>query len=410
MTRKIMACMILLIAALTVTACWDRREVDKLAIVIGLGVDKIPGTNPILLTVQIVNPSTLQKESGSGGQELPFVVKTAQGKTVYDAVRNFAKASPRSLFFSHNSIIVIGDHMARSGIKDILDYFERDSQFRKTTWILVTPKSANEIMKAKLDLQKLTAIGIKDMINEFHQSTASKVVQRKDFMIDLSGKSSSAVASKIDAIDEEADVQRKLEQAGSGNRDNTSSDQKRFKKKLQLSGTAVFRKDKLAGYFNAAESRGLLWILDEVKGGAVVSPCPNGEKGNVVFLVNQTKRKFKPSFEGEQLKMHLEFDEESIIEEVNCSNLDITKPETIKKLESVQARDIENRILKTIRKAQQYKCDVFKFGEAFYRNNPKKWQKIEGEWGEHFAKMELSVHVASHIRRVGMTTKAVKDW
>ncbi|MHA6483385.1 Ger(x)C family spore germination protein [Paenibacillus sp. strain BS8-2] len=410
--KRVVMFFVILMLVLTSTACWDRKEIDKLAIVIGLGIDKLNGTDDILLTAQIVNPSAMQKDMGGGGQQRPFVVTTAEGETVYDAVRNFSKDSPRRLFFSHNSIIVIGDQLARSGIHDILDYFERDPQFRRTSWMLVAPKTAKEILEAKLDLQKLTAIGIKNMINEFHQSSAVRVVQRKDFMSDLSSKSASAVASRIELINESAGIQKKLNEASdsTGHAEDTEHISTKQTKQLRLSGTAVFHKDKLAGYLNSAESRGILWVLGEVKGGAVVAACPGDKNNKVVFRIDRSKKKLRPSYAkgDDSLKMMIEIHEESVIEEMNCKGIDISKPATIKQLEQLLSEDVEKRIMRSVHKTQKMKSDILHFGEAFHRKDPKRWKELESNWGDSYAKVDVTVDVHCKIRRVGMISKSVE--
>ncbi|WP_028547971.1 Ger(x)C family spore germination protein [Paenibacillus sp. UNC451MF] len=413
MIRKISLLLLLCTLTLVSSACWDRKEIDKLAIVIGFGVDLIPGPKPYLLTAQIVNPTALQKGKAGGGstETKPFVVTLAQGESIYDAIRNFSMDSPRRLFFSHNSILVIGERMARSGVQPILDFFERDPQFRRTMWVLVTPRTAKEVLESKLDLNSLSAMGVEMMIREFHQSSAVKVVQRKDFMSNLASKSSSAAASRIDLYKETAIVQQKLQEADGNKPQDQKSDHssayEEQQEQLRLNGTALFHKDKLAGYMNEQESRGLLWILGEIKGGAVVAGCPNQEKGKTVFRVNHTHAKLTPAYEKDGLSMHIEIEEEGAIAEVSCKKLDISKPETIKELEKTQAEIVEKRIMSTVQKAQSLKSDVVKFGEAFHRKDPKKWKQMEADWGKHFAQVKVTVHVTSKIRRVGMTSKPV---
>lgn len=48
--------------------------------------------------------------------------------------------------------------------------------------------------------------------------------------------------------------------------------------------------------------------------------------------------------------MHVEIEEEGTIVENNCKDFKISKPETIKKLEDLQDKKIEERIMMTIKK------------------------------------------------------------
>ncbi|WP_228552692.1 Ger(x)C family spore germination C-terminal domain-containing protein, partial [Paenibacillus polymyxa] len=55
-----------------------------------------------------------------------------------------------------------------------------------------------------------------------------------------------------------------------------------------------------------------------------------------------------------------------------------------------------------IRKAQKkYKTDIFGFGNAIHRDNPKLWNKIKKDWDEEFLDMDVEVNVDFKIRGLG---------
>lgn len=388
--------------SMVASGCWDRTEIDKLGIVIGLGIDKIPGPNSVLLTAQIVNPSSRTKE-GSAMSGKPFFVATSQGETMYDAIRNFAMDSPRRYFFSHNNVVVIGENMARDGVLQVMEFLDREAQMRSTALMFVTPKTAKEIMEARLDIEKLSALGIMEMTHQIGQSSGAEAIQAKDFSSALKSKSRSASASRIDLVDEEGEVRRKLKSVSGAEGDTPS------KKNLQLrlNGTALFRGDKLAGFMNVSESRGLLWLLGNVRGGAVVAACPGSKKEHAVFQIRHSKSTLSPSYDGNRLHMHISIEEESDLSENNCRGLARMKPETLKQLELLQQKEIENRIRKTIGKAQKLKSDVLGFGDAFRRKDPGQWKKYEADWERYFSGVEVTLAIHSKIKQIGMNTDAM---
>ena len=177
---------------------------------------------------------------------------------------------------------------------------------------------------------------------------------------------------------------------------------------MRINGTALFHKDKLVGYMNEADSAGLLWLLGEVKGGTVVASCPDDKQNHIVYRISDTKRKLTPSYLGDHLAMHIEIEEEGTINEINCENLKISKPETIDQLDQLQAKEMKKRIKKTIKKAQKLKSDVLGFGNAFYLKDPKKWKKFEKNWETEFSKVKVTLHVICKNERIGMTSESVK--
>ncbi|WP_435922937.1 Ger(x)C family spore germination protein [Paenibacillus sp. DYY-L-2] len=389
----------LLILLVVTTGCWDRSEVEKLAIVAGLGIDLIPGPEPILLTAQIVNPSGLKKEGG--GSSPPVLTLSSKGVSVTDAMRKFAEISPRRLFYGHTRVVIIGERMARAGLRPINDYLERAPELRRTFWMIVTPKTAKDILSASLGQENIPALGIVEMIQEFQHSSSAVVAQQKDFLATLTGKSGAAFASKLELVDEAAAG----EEEDSGNPSNNSKN----KNQLRLTGTAAFQTDKLAGYLSDAESRGLLWITGRLSGGTVVISCPDDKEDKISLFIERTKSKVTPVIRDGEIKININVDEEASISEITCKNMDISKPDTVKKLEDLQNKEIEERIMMTIKKCQTLKADILQFANAIHTRYPKLWkQKYEENWPEHFSKMEVSVTVKSKIRRVGMTSKSGK--
>lgn len=63
MPRKIIV-LTLLVAVILTGGCWDRRELNELAIVLGAGVDRLPDGR-IQLTLQLARPSAFG--GGEGG-------------------------------------------------------------------------------------------------------------------------------------------------------------------------------------------------------------------------------------------------------------------------------------------------------------------------------------------------------
>ncbi|MEF2966723.1 Ger(x)C family spore germination protein [Paenibacillus sp. M1] len=385
--------------------CWDRTEVEKLAIVAGLGIDFIPGPEPILLTVQIVNPSGLQK-GGGGSSSPPFLTLSATGATILDAMRNFAKASPHRLFYGHTNVIIFGDRMAREGLHPVMDYLARAPEFRRTFWILVTPATAKEILSVKLDLEDIPALGVTEMVKEFRQSAAAVIERQKDFLSGISSKSGAAPVSRLELLDADASINERLQEVTAGDSQQTSMPAQ-GKKQLRLNGTAAFRKDKLVGYLSDAESRGLLWITGKLNGGSVIMPCPEDQQHKISFHIERTKSKVIPYFRDGKLNIKIDIEEESSIAEVSCDKLDVSKPETIKQLEELQAKDIEARIKSTVEKCQALRADILRFGDTAYTRFPKLWkERYEEDWPDHFANLPVAVKVTSKIRRAGMTSKS----
>lgn len=141
---------ILLLLALTIllTGCWDRDELEELAIVVGIGLDYIPDKDRIMVTFQIANPQVGIPNTG-GDKEEPQEIVTFTAPDFLTA-RDLANASvARKISFAHNKVIIIGEELARSDqLLPILESSVRDREVRRDTKLLITKESAYEFVRA----------------------------------------------------------------------------------------------------------------------------------------------------------------------------------------------------------------------------------------------------------------------
>lgn len=116
-----------LLTLLLLSGCWERKEVNDIAIVTATGVDLLDDES-IRVTVLLAVPRLIGTTSAQGGGESKLEssagwIVSEQGKTVMDAFTGLQDKLPRKLFLSHNRTIVVGEKLARNGIFPLLDFF-----------------------------------------------------------------------------------------------------------------------------------------------------------------------------------------------------------------------------------------------------------------------------------------------
>src|SRR5690625_2951278 len=138
---RLTAASIMLISVLNLTGCWDRRELDELAIVLSMAIDAGEKDGDLLISYKIVNPAGGNQgdggsdESSGAGQMQSFFILSGQGSSIVDANREIQLRLSRQLFFSQVQVILFGEELARQGVGPLLDHLERDGQLRRTMWI-----------------------------------------------------------------------------------------------------------------------------------------------------------------------------------------------------------------------------------------------------------------------------------
>jgi len=380
---KIAALLVLILQLLFATGCWDLLELNKRAIVVGLGFDSSPNEDKILISVQIIDPSNIKTpQTAGGGDGQPYWIATNESTTVFEGMRAMTHVSSRKLFFPHNQIIIFGEDLAKKGIKDYLDLLMRDYEFRETNWIIVSEGKAQDILDTKTRVNNISAFFIRDLITERKFSSQAMAINIKDLARKITSKSTAPIASYI-----------YLENTGQ-------------EKRLNLSRTAVFDNNmNMVGTLNNYESRGLLWVLGEVKSGIIVVESPNG-KGNYSLEILKVKSKIIPEFKDGKPTITVRVKESSNLGETSCLE-DLTKPEAWELMDSLQNEAIHQEISIALDKAQELKADIFGFGEAFHKKYPRLWNEMEPNWQEIFSSLEVNIIVESKVGNPGVIIKKV---
>ncbi|MEC0144584.1 Ger(x)C family spore germination C-terminal domain-containing protein [Paenibacillus alginolyticus] len=97
---------------------------------------------------------------------------------------------------------------------------------------------------------------------------------------------------------------------------------------------------------------------------------------------------------------------EDDVGEVQCK-IDLIDPQSIDKLEKIAQKEVEAIIESAIQKAKKYDADIFGFGEAIYRADPKYWNKNKDNWKEQFLDLPVHVNTQVKIRRLGTVSDSL---
>jgi len=385
MSRRFRLLILLCFIFLLFLGC-GKREINDLAMVAAVGIDKGKEEDSVQVTVQIVRTADARGQTGapSGGTGEPIYSITAEGDSIFEAIRNLARLSSRRIFWAHNFVIVINEEVSRDGITDILDFFTRNHETRMNTWMVVTPNSAAEVVSTVTGLEVVPGEAV-DKLFRYNQIVAeapsTNVMRVEESFL---SKDSHPVMAKIELKDRGIS-NKKPEQFGSI-------------KQVELSGTAVFKKDKMLGWLTPTESRGLLFFIENVESGIVVLPCPGVPEESKKQLSLELKyQRFDntPLYkEGNpEFSVHLETYADLV--ESSCPEpLDSMKEE----LETALEEKLQTEIKGVIETAQKkYKVDFLKFGETFNNRFPFEWRKIHPEWEEKFPETTINVKVEAHV-------------
>lgn len=374
---KIIICLLLI---LSTTGCWSRREMNTLAIVMGLGFDKPKESGNVQITAQIVKPGGINTSQKGGNNEKGYWNIKSTGDTLFSAVRGFTHESSRRLFFPHNQVLIFSHDLAEEGVQNYIDFFVRDHETRLKVWVLVSKGTAEEVLDVKSELEKIPARNIADLIEIQTATSQTSVVELEDFLTRLMSRTTAPIAPVIEV-------------SGKGE-----------ERTVRVSGTAVFKKDKLVGQLDETETRGLLWVINEVKSGIIEVDCPSGD-GKASLEIIRASSKITPEIEDNKILMKMNIKEEGNLGDQSCSE-NLVLPTGIASLEKEKAAAIQSEVMAALKKAQELNTDIFGFGEVIHQKYPEEWEDLENRWDEIFPNIEVEISVEAKLRLAGKINRS----
>lgn len=379
---------ILIILNFILTGCWDKRELNELAITLALGIDKVEGEDEYEVTAQVVVPSAVSMKDGTGGATVTLF--TENGETVYEALRRMTKVSPRKIYPGHLQMLIIGEELAKEGIGESLDLLARDWELRPDFYVVVAKDvTAREILNVTTDLESIPAskmfAGLKVSEKAWAGTTG---VTLDELIVNLISDGKEAVLTGIQLTGNK--------QIGS-TQQNIESISKPAQ--IQYDNLAVFKEDRLMGWLTEQDSRGYSGITNTVKSTVTSISCPN--EGKSTIEVTNFHSKVEGNIVHGKPEVNIHTKAEGKVGEVRCK-IDLKNPETIQELEKNYEKEATRIINETIDVLQEeYQSDIFGFGEAIHRANPEEWNKIKENWDEEFSDLTVNVKVDMKIRLTG---------
>jgi spore germination protein KC len=365
------------------SGCWDRTEVNDLALIVGLGIDQTKN-GKIRLTVEIVVPKSVggggQMMGGGGAGGGETIIKSGTGVTVADAISNLQEKLSRRVFWGHTKVIVFGEKAAKAGIRQHLDFLSRNPEARLRSNVLVNKGTAKSVLELVPPIEQSSS----EVLRELSESQLLLRVTVKDVLQMLSGDTGAAALPMVKIKPPEKGKQEQQTVAF-------------------IQRTAIFKKDKMIGDIDDQLTRGVLWLRNEIKE-ANITITPKGEKGNITATLIRAHTELIPKYEKGKWKMIVKATaEDDII--LNGTKLDLLNPKYTKMIEKELENEMNKRIRNTLKKVQkEMKADIFGFADIFHRKYPREWNRVKNRWEEIFPTVEVVVKTKAYVRRPGIDT------
>jgi len=408
------------------SGCYDSVEVDDLAYVIAIGVDK--GTvDMVKVTLQFALPLAMGT-GGEGGGGGGGGGESEENKTVYNLtidapsiLTGISMANnivSKQINLSHTKIIVFSEEMAREGIGNYIVRLSSMRQLRPNTAVYVTRSSAEEFLKAvtpqlSTNTAKYYEQGV--LVHERVGATANTQLHSFSAASRSLGAQPVVTLAGINRYETSADFKIPKDDASMGEDNNINHLEykageipRAAKNKAEVRGLAVFRGGKMIGELSGLETIFYMMVTGELRYNNITLQDPHDSNNYVVLNVKKSRNPVHSVeiVDGKPLigvKILLEADISAI-----GSEMDYQEPEKAsileKECEKYIKREIESLLYKT---SKEFNTDIFGFGNKIAGKFAtwEEWEKFG--WLQKYKDTSFSVEVDLVIRRPGLTVKSI---
>lgn len=343
---------IILIIILSFTGCYNYKELNKIAIVSSIAIDK--KDDKYLVSAQVMNAKQ-DKESESS----QVVVYEAKGETINGALRNMTMKAPRTIYGGHLSKLVISEEIAKEGIANIIDGFQRLTEIRNEFTITIARNiEASKVIKIMTSTESVPAEYVKTSLETADISSALTYSTKLDEFASLYLKKG------IDPVIAVIEVDN-YEKKGT-TLDNTDTTDPITK--IVLGNIAVTNNGKFEKYLTKDETIGYNFIRNQVEEIVIPVKCDDKYYASITVLKNKTKYKVAKVNNKYQIKYFI--NSNGVIGEYDCSD-ELIKEKVINNLEKKAEKKIKYYINKALEAQKDSKSKFLGFERNIYLNYPK---------------------------------------
>lgn len=400
---KLFPCCILLLGILT--GCWDKKEIEELAYVIGIGIDKADNENQIKLTYLFANPEVGTSLVGGATNEPPSETLTFTANDFVSA-RNTANAMiPREIIYDLLRIIVVSEEMAKDKnfIKIIYDTI-KDREIRRDVHLAISKESAADYFtknKPKIDtrphkyFQYIIQRGIETGMIPDSDLQRFYLITEQDSDLFLAMYTTREIKDTR-IINEDEYLAGQLPSEGTVS-------------KTEFFGSAVFKEGEMIGTLNGEETR-IAGVLDEttdLNDVLTTNPDPFDEKKRIAMRVMKKERnKVKMDLKGPRPKIRIEV---PVVIEIltNPSMVDFTENrKNRQKLKQHLTKTLNDMYNSFVKKTQEeFKACPFSLSEQARKHflTIKEFEKFD--WMNTYPNMDIKVSVNVKLGELGEQMK-----
>jgi len=458
--RKFKFLTLFLLLTFSLTGCFEKREVEDLAYVIAIGLDKGTSEDTVAISFQLAVPIKIAGEGSTGSGKESTSLITLETDTISNAVSRADTMISKEITLSHNKIIVFSEELAKEGINYYLSALVTNREIRPKTSVIVHKGTAKDFLSnlepvletnparyydLVLDSSEYTGYATDNSLFHFYLSVRDEfsspfavltesIQDENSSTFTESKQNPNLKTNSHEPTPQENSADNRQAQVGDASNENTqlqtgesseqsksesssdnpkqssqenenSSSENNLPKTANIAGIAIFKSGKLVGEIRNEQIISQLMLQDNLKKVNIdIEDITDSKKTSVIKLVQQDSPKIKVEIENNKPKIDIQI-------KLNCqlitsgSAVSYNEKENRKKLEqNIQKKLKEdmNAYLQTITK--ELKADPVGFGKYCRLNVTTLEQLSKIKWEEIFPSSNFNVQFKLHLDTTQMVS------
>jgi spore germination protein KC len=371
--------LVLLPVMALLSGCWDRTEINDLAYVLTTGVD-LEKDGKIRLTVMVPLPGQMGGATGGGGGtagEKSYYIDSEVGETYGDAFTRLQKRMSRRMFLAHRRTILVGEELAKFGIRDLFDATPRNPENRMTTYLIVTKGKAYDMMQATPKFERFPSESIRELV----KSRAVMDIDIKDFGVALSSPGIDPVAVYM--------AVKKSEKS------------EKPSKEVEIKGYAQFKDDKMVDTLEDESALGLTWAKGKQNIIGVIT-LPVDKDHLMSARIYNTNTAIHVTLANQQPHFTIDVKAKAKLTE-DRSYYDLSQTRKDFKVEEAISNYIKKAIEGAIEQSNKHNVDSIQFGTILGRTYPNEWKRtFEKDWPQGLKNAQVDTRVQTELTDTGL--------
>lgn len=370
------------VGIITLSGCYDNREIEDLAYVVAIGIDSAEN-NMLNLTFQTAVPKAITTGDGENTD-----IRSFKTDNFLSGFRKTGRYLSKKMNLSHTKIIVVSEELARKGLLPFLNGLQNYMELRPDVNIIVSAQGAKNYIESIQPKLSASPTKFYDMMFKSYETdfrVPSSQLGNYLYRTKSSGSQPVTIYTEVDntvSDSKKPETDKPAQQSDDG------------KKNMSIKGLAVFSGDKMTGSLDSTETS--MYALLTGAADYIKLEVDDPLDGRYKILSNIRKEgasNTKVRVYNNKPQININLDLHADIEAVQ-SNVNYSDPSKSVKVKKAYEDYLNAEINSLLSRASyRFRSDIFGFGQMAKKNYRTIAQWNNTRWHDIFPNAVYRVNI-----------------